>query len=148
MATNFLWGGTLTVQHLLTTEMNSLAVSTLTSLGPEINNTNGAQLGQLTLTLASASFIAGNYMAVYFFPSSDTAGASYGTLGTFANEALSNYKAGDIYIKGSTAAQLMTLTNVIIPSGKFKAFAVTGGSCPSLASSGNTLDLYPTPTQY
>lgn len=148
MATNFLWGTTGAVAHLLTTEMNSLAISTLTALGPEINNTNGPQLGQLTLTLASAAFVAGNYASVYFMPSNDTAGGSYPTLGTFSTEALSNYLAGVMYIKGTTAAQLSLLTNVIIPSGKFKAFLATGGSCPTLASSGNTLDLYPTPTQY
>jgi hypothetical protein len=148
MATNFLWGTTSSVQNLLTTEMNSLAISTLTTVGPEINNTNGPQLGQLTLTLASAAFVAGNYASVYFLPSNNTAGGSYPTLGTFAQEALSNYLAGVMYIKGTTAAQLSLLQYVLIPSGKFKTFLATGGSCPTLASSGNTLDLYQTPTQY
>ncbi len=148
MATNFLWGNTASVMNLLTTEMNSLAIATLTAIGPEINNTNGPQLGQLYLSLASASFLAGNYASVYFLPSNDTAGGSYPTLGTFAQEALSNYLAGVMYIKGTTAAQKSILPYVTIPSGKFKAFLSTGGSCPTLGSSGNTLDLYPTPTQY
>lgn len=134
--------------NLLTTEMNSLAVSTLTALGPEINNTAGPQLGQLYLNLASAAFVAGNYAAVYLLPSNDTAGGAYPTLGTFAQEALNNYLAGVIYIKGTTAAQKSILPYITIPSGKFKAFLATGGACPTLASSGNTLDLYPTPTQY
>ncbi len=149
MATNFLWGNTGGVLHLLTTEMNSLATATLTGIGPEINNTNGPQLGQLYLHLASAAFVAGNYAQVYFLPSNDTAGGSYATLGTLAQEALSNYLAGTMYIKGTTAAQDPTLQFVQIPSGKFKTFLATGGtSCPALASSGNTLDLYTTPTQY
>lgn len=149
MSANFLWGNTASVKNLLTTEMNALATATLTALGPEINNTNGPQLGQLTLTLASAAFVAGNYAQVYFLPSSDTAGASYAALGTLAQEALSNYLAATMYIKGTTAAQLSTLQYVVIPSGKFKTFLATGGaSCPTLGATLNTLDLYPTPTQY
>ncbi len=149
MATNFLWGTVGSVMHLLTTEMDSLATATLTALGPEINNINGPQVGQLTLHLASAAFVAGNYAQVYFLPSNDTAGGSYATLGTLAQEALSNYLAGTIYIKGTTAAQDPVLPYVQIPPGKFKTFLATGGaSCPTLAGSGNALDLYPTPTQY
>lgn len=148
MATNFLWGSVGTVQHLLTTEMNSLAVSTLTALGPEINNSSGYQLGQLDLVLASAAFVAGNSMSVYFLPSNDTAGGAYPTLGTFATEALSNYLVGVIYIHGTTAAQRSILPYVQIPLGKFKCFVNTNTGTPTLALSGNTLDLYPTPTQY
>ncbi len=148
MATNFLWGTTGSVMHLLTTELNSLAASTLTAYGPEINNTTGPQLGQFYLQLGSAAWVAGNFLAVYIMPSSDTAGGAYPTLGTFAQEALANYLAGVIYIKGTTAAQTAVLPNIIIPSGKFKTFAAFGGTTPTSASSGNSLDLYPTPTQY
>lgn len=141
------WGATQSIINLLTgTQMNSLLISTLSALGPEINNTLGPQIGQLTLNLGSAAFVAGSYVGVYFLPSNDTAGTTYPTLGTFAQEALINYLADYIYIKGTTAAQLEIKNNVQIPSGKFKTFIATGGSCPTLAASGNTLDLYLTPT--
>jgi hypothetical protein len=148
MSTNFLWGTTGSVMNLLTTEMNSLAVATLTALGPEINNTNGPQLGQLYLNLGSAAFVSGCFAEVFLLPSNDTAGGSYPTLGTYAQEALANYRVATMFIKGTTAAQKSIYPHVIIPSGKFKAFLATNGSCPTLAGSGNTLDLYPTPTQY
>ncbi len=150
MATNFLWGAVGTVQHLLTTEMNSLAVATLTSLGPEINNSSAYQLGQLDLTLASAAFVAGNSMSVFLVPSNDTAGGTYPTLRTAAQESasLANYWVGTIGIPGTTAAQRAILPYVQIPLGKFKCFVMTNTGTPTLASSGNTLDIYPTPTQY
>ncbi len=148
MATNFLWGSVGTVKNLLTTELNSLAVATATSAGPEINNSSAYQLGQLYVHMASAAFVTGNFINIYFVPSSDTAGGTYPTFTSAAAGAWSNYLAGTVYINGSTAAQNEILANVIIPLGKFKTYAITGGSCPTLASSGNTVDLYPTPTQY
>lgn len=149
MATNFLWGGVGTVQHLLTTEMNALATATLTAAGPEINNSSGFQLCQLYLHLASAAFVAGNFVAVYFVPSSDTAGGTYPTVTSAAAWAGQNYFVGNIAINGSTAAQNEILPYVPMPLGKFKTYILTGGtSCPALGASGNTLDLYPTPSQY
>lgn len=148
MATNFLWGPVGAVQHLLTTEMNSLAVSTLTAAGPEINNSSGYQQGLLYLHLASAAFVAGNIVNVYFVASSDTAGTTYPTVTSLAAWGGSNYYVGTISINGSTAAQNETLFVPYIPLGKFKTYLATAGSCPTLGASGNTLDLYPTPTQY
>ena len=148
MATNFLWGNVGTVMNLLTTEMNSLANGTLSALGPEINNTTGYQMGQLTLALASAAFVAPSYAQVFLVPSSDTNGTTYPTFTSAAAAALSNYRVGTIYINGSTAAQNEFLPYVTIPLGKFKTLILTGGSCPTLAASGNTLNLYPTPSQY
>lgn len=148
MTAPFTWGSVGSVMNLLTTEMNSLAVATLTSLGPEINNSSGYKEGQLYLNLASAAFVSGCFAEVFFVPSNDTAGGSYPTLGTYAQEALANYRVGVMFIKGTTAAQKSILPYVPIPLGKFKAFLATNGSCPALASSGSTLDLYPTPTQY
>lgn len=148
MATNFLWGPVGSVMHLLTTELNSLAVATATVAGPEINNTSGYQLGQLYVHMASAAFVTGNFVNIYLVPSSDTAGTTYPTFTSAAAGGWSNYLVGTVYINGSTAAQNEILPNVIIPLGKFKAYAITGGSCPTLAGTLNTVDLYPTPTQY
>jgi hypothetical protein len=148
MPTNFLWGPVGTVMNLLTTEMNSLANGTLSALGPEINNTTGYQMGQLTLALASAAFVAPSYAQVFLVPSSDTNGTTYPTFTSAAAAALSNYRVGTIYINGSTAAQNEFLPYITIPLGKFKTLILTGGSCPTLGASGNTLNLYPTPSQY
>lgn len=148
MATNFLWGSVGSVVNLLTTEMNSLAVSTLTAYGPEINNTSGFQYGQLYLHLASAAFVAGNSAAVYLVPSNNTSGTIYPTLTSAAAAGLGNYLVGVIQINGSTAAQDEILRNVNIPLGKFKTVLQTLTGTPTLAGTLNTLDLYPTPTQY
>jgi hypothetical protein len=148
MATNFLWGPVGTVQHLLTTEMNALVTGTLTAAGPEINNSAGYQQGLLYLHLASAAFVAGNFANVYFVPSNDTAGSIYPTVTSLAAWGGNNYFVGTIAINGSTAAQNETLFVPYIPLGKFKTYLATGGSCPTLGATLNTLDLYPTPTQY
>jgi len=134
--------------NLLTTELNSLAVATATAAGPEINNSSGYQLGQLYVHMASAAFVTGNFINIYLVPSNNTAGTTYPTFTSAAAGGWSNYLAGTVYINGSTAAQNEILPYVIIPLGKFKTYAITGGSCPTLAGSGSTVDLYPTPTQY
>lgn len=148
MATNFLWGAVGSKMALLTTELNALAVSTLTALGPEISNTSGYQFGQLYLHLASAAFVAGNAAAVYLVPSNDTAGTTYPTFTSAAAAGLANYLVAVIQINGSTAAQNEIVQNVIIPLGKFKAMLQTLTGTPTLGATLNTLDLYPTPSQY
>lgn len=148
MTALFTWGAVGAKMALLTTELDGLTVSTLTALGPEINNSSGHQRGQLTLHLASAAFVAGNAVAVYLIPSNDTAGTIYPTLTSAAAAALGNYLAGIIQINGSTAAQNEILRNVDIPLGKFKAVLQTLTGTPTLAGTLNTLDLYPTPSQY
>jgi hypothetical protein len=148
MTALFTWGAVGTKIALLTTEMNALATATLTAAGPEISNTSGYQQGLLYLHLASAAFVAGNYASVFFVPSNDTAGTIYPTVTSFAAWGGANYYAGSIAINGSTAAQNETLFVPFIPLGKFKTYLVTGGSSPTLGATLNTLDLYPTPSQY
>ncbi len=151
-AQTFSYGAIGSVIHLLTdTQLapagTGLAVTTLSALGAEIDNTNGPIYGTLAIGLGSAAFVAGNVIEIYAYPSFDLAGGSYGSLGTAAQEPLANYRIASIGIKGTTAAQKMTLTDVKIPSGKFKCFAQTLTGVPSLANSGNTVDFYPTPLQ-
>lgn len=148
MATNFLWGPVQSVMNLLTTQLDALANGTLSALGPEINNSGGFQMGQLTVTLASAAFVAPSFINIYFVPSSDTAGGAYPTFTSAAAAALANYLVATVAINGSTAAQKEMYPYVPIPLGKFKPLALTGGSCPTLGATGNTVDLYPTPSQY
>src|SRR5690242_14788591 len=149
MATNFLWGGVGSVVHLLTTELNGLANGTLSALGPEVGAVNDYQMGQLYIHLASAAFVDPSYINIYFVPSSTTAsGATYDSFHSSAAGNLANYLVATAYINGATAAQDLTFPYVSIPLGFFKVVALTGGSCPTLGASGNTVDLYPTPTQY
>ena len=151
MTANFLWGATGTVKHLLTTELNALTKATICAIGPEIDNTSGAfQMGQLYVHLASAAFVIGDYVQIFLIPSNDTAGGTYPTIGTTAQwwgGASSNYLAGTIYINGTTAAQDEILPYVTIPLGKFKTILYAGTGV-NLGATGNTVDLYPTPTQY
>lgn len=147
MVTNFLWGSVGSVMNLLTTEMNSLTNGTGTAVGPEINNSSGYQMGQLYLHLGSAAFTSTSFVKVLLIPSSNTAGATYPTTTAGASVPPQNYLAGIIYIYPSTAAQDEMLPYVTIPLGKFKTILVNNTGV-TLAASGNTLDLYPTPTQY
>lgn len=147
MVTNFLWGTVGSVMHLLTTELNSLANGAGSAIGPEINNSGGYQQGMLSLHLGSAAFTASSYVQVLLIPSTDLAGAAYPTSTAGASIPASNYLAGVIYIYPSTAAHDEMLLNVTIPPGKWKAVLVNNTGV-ALAASGNTLDLYPTPTQY
>lgn len=152
MATNFLWGPVGTVIHLLTTELNALATGTLTAAGPEIDNsTTRWQQGYLYLHLASAAFVAGNFASVYLVSSGDQAGNNYPTVTSAAAWAGVNYFVGNIGINGSTAAQNENLFIPQIPPGKFKTYLLTGtngAACPTLGATLNTLDLYPSPSQY
>jgi hypothetical protein len=150
MTANFLWGSVGTVMNLLTTELNSLVNNTLTVYGPEINNVSAGsyQMGMLHVHLASAAFVDPSYMSIYLVPSTDTVGTAYPSFHSSAASNLTNYLAATVYINGATAVQDETFPYITIPLGKFKVLALTGGACPTLAASGNTVDLFPTPTQY
>lgn len=155
MATNFLWGGVGTVINLLTTETNSLASGSGTALGPEIDNTSGAyQIGRLHLHLASNSlaFVQGSYCKVFFL--SSNAGSTYPTYtsGSSYKLAESNYLVASLFLNPTTQSANVVdewFEGVFIPPGKFKAALVyLGGGAGTWPSSGNTLDIYPTPSQY
>jgi len=154
MPTNFLWGPVGTVMNLLTTELNSLANNSGSAVGPEINNSGGLQLGQLSLLIASNSlaFTVASMVKVFLVPSDDTAGGNYPTYTSGASYKLaeSNYLVGVISINPATQSANVvreTLPYVPIPLGKFKAILVSNAGV-TLPSSGNTLNLYPTPNQY
>jgi hypothetical protein len=154
MATNFLWGNVGTVIHLLTTELNSLASLGGTVYGPEVGGANSPQMGQLYLHLASNSltFTAASSLAVYLVPSSTTAsGATYPTYTSGATPKYSgNGYVGSININPATQSANVideVFPGIIIPTGFFKCILINNSGV-ALPASGNTLDLYPTPTQY
>ena len=155
MATNFLWGGVGSAYNLLTTEMNSLASGSGTALGPEIDNTTNAyQIGRLHLHIASNSLalVAGSFCKVFFL--SSNAGSTYPTYtsGSSYKLAESNYLVGSIFLNPATQSANVVdewLEGVFIPAGKFKTVLVyVGGGAGTLPASGNTLDIFPTPSQY
>lgn len=155
MATNFLWAPVGSVIHLLTTELNSLGSSSGSALGPEVGAANNPQLGMLYLHLASNSLAFTNQssVSVYFLPSTTTAsGATYPTYtsGGGFKLASQNYLAGVIYINPATQVANVVdevLPNIIMPLGFWKTVLVSTANV-TLPASGNTLDFYPTATQY
>ena len=155
MATNFLWGAVGTVINLLTTELNSLADGSGSAYGPEVGIANDYQLGQLHFHIASNSsaFTATSYVDVFFVPSITTAsGAAYATYtsGSSYKLAEANYKVASIAINPTTQGANVVeevVVDVRIPLGFFKAIFVSH-ACVTLPASVNTLNLYPTPTQY
>lgn len=155
MAINFLWGTRGTAYALLTTQLNTMASGSICAAGPEIDNTaNGYQTGLLHLHIASNSlaFVAGSACNIYFMPSN--AGATYPNFTSGASPVLarSNYLVGTIALfpaAVSAAAVDEWLRDVPIPDGKFKcALEYLGAGAGSWPGSGNTLDIFPTPSQY
>lgn len=155
MATNFLWGSVGTVVNLLTTELNSLADGSGTAYGPEVGQANDYQSGMLHLHLASNSlaFTSSSYVKVFAVQSITTAsGATYPTYtsGSSYKLAESNYLLGNIFINPATQSANVVDENLWIPYWPlgFKKIILVNKTGVTLPASGNTLDFYPTPTQY
>ena len=154
MPTNFLWGAPGTVYNLLTTELNSLASGSGTALGPAIDNTsNKWQVGRLELVIASNSlaFTSASFVKVFFLPLLSD-GTNYPTYTSGASYKLAeqNYLVGIININPATQSANVvreTLDRVYVPQGTWKTVLVSVAGV-TLPSSGNTLNLLPTPSQY
>lgn len=154
MATNFLYGAAGTGINLLTTELNSLATGSGSAAGPAIDNTsNKYQVGRLELKIASNSlaFTAASFVKVFFIPRMSD-GTNYPTYTSGASYKLAegNYLAGIININPATQSSNVVyeiLDYVNIPQGFYKSILVSAAGV-TLPSSGNTLDLIPTPSQY
>ena len=155
MATNFLWGTGVAGITLLGAELNSLTDGSGTAYGTEFGGANDYQLGILWLHLASNSlaFTAGSHIDV-FFVSSTTPNAASGAYPTYTSGAYklaeSNYLVASIAINPATQSANVvneTYVDVRIPMG-FKQPIIVNHTGVTLPSSGNTLTLYPTPTQY
>lgn len=152
MAQTFQWATVPSAFNLLTTELNSLADGSGSAAGPQIDNTTGFyQVGRLHLHLASNSLalVASSYVDVFLLSSDN--GSTYPTYtsGTSYKLAESNYWVGSISLNPATQSSNVVdewLENIFIPAGKFKCVLVNhmGFSFPS---SGNTLDIFPTPSQ-
>lgn len=155
MAVNFLWGTRGSAYALLTTQLNTMASGSISAAGPEIDNTTNAyQTGMCRLHIASNSlaFNSGSLCNIYFFPSLNGATYPNFTSGASAVLARSNYLVGTIALfPGTVSATAVDeyLRDIQIPDGKFKAaLEYIGAGAGSWPSSGNTLDILPTPSQY
>lgn len=154
MSNNFLWGPVGTVIHLLTTELNTLASLAGSAYGPEVGGATKEQMGQLYLHIASNSlaFTAASSVAVYLVSSTTLAsGATYPTYTSGTTPKYSgNGFVGSIQVNPATQSANVVdeiLNGIIIPAGFYKAILINNLGV-ALPASGNTLDLYPTPSQY
>lgn len=152
---NFLWSTVPSVINLLTAELNTMASGSGTALGPEIDNTSSAwQVGRLHLHIASNSlaFVAASNVQIAFL--SSNAGSTYPTYTSGASYklALSNYLVATMNLNPATQSANVVdewIEGVFIPAGKFKALLIyNGGGAGSWPGTLNTLDLFPTPSQY
>ena len=93
----------------------------------------------ISLALASAAFVAPNFVGVYLYPlNSDGSTYGDGRFGTSASGAPSAvYFVGNINLVAATQAQEGTLTGVLMPAGAFKIVLYNQGGV-AFASSGNT----------
>lgn len=124
-----------------TTALNSLASGNALLSGTSI--TNGSSLdvyADVDIVLASAAFVAPNFVGIYLYPLASDA-STYGD-GRFTSAATgpppSTYYVGSIVHVAATQAQNGQLCGITIPPGTFK-FVVYNQGGVNWASSGNTL---------
>lgn len=138
-----------TATDLLTTQLNSLADNTLSSVGSAVNNVfatsnfQGYPLCSLQLTLAAYTGTpsAGAAMLFWFLKSID-GGATY--------EDSSSARPPDaIFPIGAVASgpQKITIKDVSLPVGYFEPIAKTSGVGLTLAASGNKITCLPNSVQ-
>jgi hypothetical protein len=126
---------------------NAFTGSTLNSIASgnailsDISITNGTGLdifADLSINLASAAFVAPNFIGVYLYPLNDASAYGDGRFGTSAaGPPPSNYSVGNIGIVAATQAQTGVLSRIILPPGAFKFVLYNQGGV-ALAASANT----------
>lgn len=126
---------------------NAFTGSTLNSIASgnailsDIAISNGTPLdifADLSINLASAAFVAPNFLGVYLYPLNDASVYGDGRFGTSAaGPPPQNYAVGSIVFVAATQAQTGVLTRIIMPPGTFKFVLYNQGGV-ALASSGNT----------
>ena len=120
--------------------LNSIASGNAIASGVVVTNQTALDIfADISIALASAAFVAPNFIGVYIYPLNKD-GSTYGD-GRFAASAAgpppSNYYVGSIGLVAATQAQEGTLTRIIMPPGSFKFVLYNGGGV-ALAASGNT----------
>lgn len=123
-----------------TATLNSIANGNAILSDVVISNGSGLNIfADLSIELASAAFVAPNFVGIYLYPLNKD-GSSYGD-GRFGSSAAgpppSNYAIGSIGFVAATQAQKGSLSRIILPPGTFKFVLYNQGGV-ALASSGNT----------
>jgi len=131
----------LTWTTIMSTELNSIASGNAILGGTAITNGTALDIfADFSLVLASAAFVAPNFIGLYLYPLNDD-GTSYGD-GRFATSAAgpppNNYSIGSIGIVAATQAQTGSLTGIIMPPGTWKPVLYNQGGV-ALAAASNTL---------
>lgn len=125
---------------LMSTELNSLALGNAVLGGTAVTNQTALDIFcDFSLVLASAAFVAPNFVGLYLYGLNDD-NSSFGDsrFGTAAaGPPPSNYSVGSIGIVAATQAQTGTLLRVVMPPGTWKP--VVYNQSFAFASSGNTL---------
>lgn len=126
---------------LMSTELNSIANGNAILGGSSVTNQTALDLfADFSLVLASAAFVAPNFIGLFLYPLNDD-GSSYGD-GRFGSSAAgpppANYAIGSIGLVAATQAQTGTLVRVVMPPGTWKPVLWNQGGV-ALASSANTL---------
>lgn len=134
MATTQKWVAPETIASALTTELNSLANGSLSSLSAAIDNaTDLYQYMSLELNLASLTPVAPNRCDIYLFPSIDGTNYADGSI------SLSQCFLCSILVTTGAGVKLSTAVNLLIPPLKFK-LGLYNQTGVSLAASGSTLE--------
>jgi len=123
-----------------TATLNSIASGNAILSGVSVTNGTALDIfADISIALASAAFVAPNYIGIYLYPLNKD-GSTYGD-GRFASSAAgpppANYGVGNIGIVAATQAQVGSLSRIILPPGTF-SFVLYNGGGVAFAASGNT----------
>jgi hypothetical protein len=123
-----------------TATLNSIASGNAIASAVVVTNQTALDIfSDLSIHLASAAFVAPNFVGVYLYPLTH-GGTVYGD-GRFAASAAgpppANYGVGNIGIVAATQAQDGILTGIILPPGSFK-FVLYNQTGIAWAASANT----------
>ena len=123
-----------------TATLNSIASGNAILSGVSITNGTALDIfADVSIALASAAFVAPNFIGIYLYPLNKDA-STYGD-SRFGSSAAGpppgNYWVGNIGIVAATQAQTGSLSRIILPPGTFSFVFYNGGGV-ALASSGNT----------
>jgi hypothetical protein len=120
------------------TTLNSIASGN--AILSDLAISNGSPLdifADLSISLASAAFVAPNYIGIYLYPLNQD-GSTYGD-GRFGSSAAgpppANYAVGNIGIVAATQAQEGSLLRIILPPGTFKFVLYNQGGVALAAAS-------------
>jgi hypothetical protein len=123
-----------------TATLNSIASGNSILSDLALTNTNGDIFCDVSFNLASASFLAPNFIGIFIYPlNKDTSTYGDGRFGTSAAGIPSGYPGISVGITPTTAAQSGTVSRLLLPAkGCGYKFVLYNGGGVTFASSANT----------